>query len=132
MDKDPNQSWFELIISKGILEYLTIVGFDKGDSGKYVYDKTQDQVQLQSLNIIFAKISFTSFTFTYRTLSINWLPLFNNQISFTFSPISFTFWEITFTFRQISFTLKRMRERIRQWRIKKQAVSYGDGLLIIL
>ena len=80
----------------------------------------------------FTKISFTSFTFTHRTLSINPLPLFNNQISFTFSPISFTFWEITFTFRQICFTLQRMRERIRQWRIKKQAVSYGDGLLIIL
>ena len=67
MDKDPNQSWFELIIPKGILEYFAIVGFDKGDSGKYVYDKTQDQVQLQSLNIIFAKISFTSFTFSSKS-----------------------------------------------------------------
>jgi len=55
MDKDPNQSWFELIIPKGILEYFAIVGFDKGDSGKYVYDKTQDQVPILSLNIIFAK-----------------------------------------------------------------------------
>lgn len=67
----------------------------------------------------FTKISFTSFTFTHRMLSINWLPLFNNQISFTFAPISFTFWEITFTFRQISFTLQRIRERILQCRIKK-------------
>ena len=41
MDKDPNQSLLELIIPKGILEYFTIVGFDKGDSGKYVYDKTE-------------------------------------------------------------------------------------------
>ena len=64
MDKDLNQSLLELILPEGILEYFTIVGFDKGNSGKYVYDKTLDQVQLQSLNIIFAKISFTlSFTF---------------------------------------------------------------------
>ena len=55
MDKDPNQSLLELIIPKGILEYFTIVGFDKGNSGKYVYDKTQDQVPILSLNIIFAK-----------------------------------------------------------------------------
>lgn len=69
--------------------------------------------RLYLLNFLkdFTKISFTSFTFTHRMLYINWLPLFNNQISFTFAPISFTFWEITFTFRQISFTLKRMREK---------------------
>ena len=67
MDKDPNQSLLELIVPKGILEYFTIAGFDKGNSGKSVYDKTQDQVQLQSLNIIFAKISFTSFTFSSKS-----------------------------------------------------------------
>ena len=53
MDKDPNQSWFELIIPKGILEYFTIVDFDKGDSGKYVYDKT-DHDQILGLSINFA------------------------------------------------------------------------------
>ena len=42
-----------------ILEYFTIVGFDKGDSGKSVYDKTEDQGPILSLNIIIAKISFT-------------------------------------------------------------------------
>ena len=40
MDKDLNQSLLELILPEGILEYFTIVGFDKGNSGKYVYDKT--------------------------------------------------------------------------------------------
>ena len=67
MDNDLNQSLLELILPEGILEYFTIVGFDKGNSGKYVYDKTLDQVQLQSLNIIFAKISFTSFTFSSKS-----------------------------------------------------------------
>ena len=62
MDKDINQSLLELILPEGILEYFTIVGFDKGDSGKYVYDKTEDQGLILSLNIIIAKISFTSFT----------------------------------------------------------------------
>ena len=42
MDKDPNQSLFELIIPKVILEYLTIVCFDKADSVKSVYDNTED------------------------------------------------------------------------------------------
>ena len=77
MDKDPNQSWFELIIPKGILEYLTIVGFDKGDSGKYVYDKTEDQGPILSLNIIIAKISFISFTFSsksfYNSVLVWWV-----------------------------------------------------------
>lgn len=40
MDKDINQSLLELILPEGILDYFTIVGFDKGNSGKYVYDKT--------------------------------------------------------------------------------------------
>ena len=40
MDKDLNQSLLELILPEGILEYFTIAGFDKGNSGKYVYDKT--------------------------------------------------------------------------------------------
>jgi hypothetical protein len=40
MDKDINQSLLELILPEGILEYFDIVGFDKGNSGKYVYDKT--------------------------------------------------------------------------------------------
>ena len=78
MDKDPNQSWFELIIPKGILEYFTIVGFDKGDSGKSVYDKTLDQVQLQSLNIIFAKISFT-LCFTYWIILHYFIVLFESS-----------------------------------------------------
>lgn len=71
MDKDPNQSLLELIIPKGILEYFTIVGFDKGDSGKYVYDKTQDQVPILSLNIIFAKISFTISLFCSNPVVFN-------------------------------------------------------------
>ena len=77
MDKDPNQSLLELIIPKGILEYFTIVGFDKGDSGKYVYDKTQDQGPILSLNIIIAKISFISFTFSsksfYNSVLVWWV-----------------------------------------------------------
>ena len=77
MDKDPNQSWFELIIPKGILEYLTIVGFDKGDSGKYVYDKTEDQGPILSLNIIIAKISFT-LCFTYWIILHYFIVLFES------------------------------------------------------
>ena len=93
MDKDPNQSWFELIIPKGILEYLTIVGFDKGDSGKYVYDKTEDQGPILSLNIIIAKISFISFTFSsksfYNSVLVWWvvtdiLHFFPNILHFMF------------------------------------------------
>ena len=98
MDKDLNQSLLELILSKGILEYLTIVGFDKGDSGKYVYDKTEDQVQLQSLNIIFAKISFTSFTFSsksfYNSVLVWWvvtdiLHFFPNILHFMFHFLNY-------------------------------------------
>ncbi len=91
MDKDPNQSWLELIIPKGILEYFTIVGFDKGGSGKYVYDKTQDQVPILSLNIIFAKISFTSFTFSsksfYNSVLICWLE--TNILHFIFHLLNY-------------------------------------------
>ena len=36
MDKDPNNH-DELIYPKGYLNTFTIVGFDKGDSGKYVF-----------------------------------------------------------------------------------------------
>lgn len=53
MDKDLNQSLLELILPEGILEYFTIVGFDKGNSGKYVYDKT-DHDQILGLSINFA------------------------------------------------------------------------------
>lgn len=37
---DINTSLLELILPDGILEYFTIVGLEKGDSGQYVYDKT--------------------------------------------------------------------------------------------
>jgi len=40
MSTDINQALIELILPEGILEYFDIVGLEKGDSGKYVYDKT--------------------------------------------------------------------------------------------
>jgi len=40
MSSDINLSLLELILPGGILEYFDIVGFEKGESGKYVYDKT--------------------------------------------------------------------------------------------
>lgn len=40
MKEDMNQSLLELILPKGILDYFNIVGVEKGESGKYVYDKT--------------------------------------------------------------------------------------------
>lgn len=40
MSTDINQALIELILPEGVLEYFDIVGLEKGDSGKYVYDKT--------------------------------------------------------------------------------------------
>ena len=40
MSTDINQALIELILPEGILEYFDIIGLEKGDSGKYVYDKT--------------------------------------------------------------------------------------------
>lgn len=40
MKEDINQTLLELILPEGILEYFNIVGLEKGESGKYVYDKT--------------------------------------------------------------------------------------------
>ena len=40
MSTDLNQALIEMILPEGILEYFDIVELDKGDSGKYVYDKT--------------------------------------------------------------------------------------------
>jgi hypothetical protein len=40
MKDDLNQSLLELILPEGILDHFEITGFEKGESGKYVYDKT--------------------------------------------------------------------------------------------
>ncbi|WP_029510409.1 ISAon1 family transposase N-terminal region protein [Marinilabilia salmonicolor] len=40
MKEDINQSLLELILPEGVLDHFNIVGLEKGESGKYVYDKT--------------------------------------------------------------------------------------------
>lgn len=40
MKEDINQSLLELILPEGVLHYFNIIGLEKGESGKYVYDKT--------------------------------------------------------------------------------------------
>lgn len=40
MKDDITQSLIELILPEGLLKYFDIVNLEKGESGKYVYDKT--------------------------------------------------------------------------------------------
>lgn len=40
MDKDINAALLELILPEGILEHFEITGFDKGESGNFVYNQT--------------------------------------------------------------------------------------------
>lgn len=40
MKNDINASLLELILPQGILDYFEIIGFEQGESGQYVYDKT--------------------------------------------------------------------------------------------
>ena len=41
MKNDLNTALLELILPQGILDYFDIVDFKQGESGQYVYDKTQ-------------------------------------------------------------------------------------------
>ncbi len=51
MNKDINTGLLELILPQGILDYFEIVGFEQGESGQYVYDKTLT-IFLEEKNII--------------------------------------------------------------------------------
>lgn len=51
MKNDINTALLELILPQGILDYFEIVGFEQGDSGQYVYDKTLT-IHLEEKNII--------------------------------------------------------------------------------
>ena len=67
MDKDLNQSLLELILPEGILEYFTIVGFDKENSGKYVYDKTLT-IYLEEKNQIPTEYKY----YKYKASGFSW------------------------------------------------------------
>ncbi len=51
MKNDINTALLELILPQGILDYFEITGFEQGDSGQYVYDKTLT-IFLEEKNII--------------------------------------------------------------------------------
>ncbi len=51
MNNDISTSLLELFLPQGILEYFDIVGFEQGNSGQYVYDKTLT-IFLEEKNLI--------------------------------------------------------------------------------
>ncbi len=51
MKNNINTALLELILPQGILDYFEIVGFEQGESGQYVYDKTLT-IFLEEKNII--------------------------------------------------------------------------------